>query len=1120
MTIKVFLSFQHASRNRALWLQKNLHDGGCSVVMEDDFGAGSPRTEMSEAIQHCDVVVSIITPLYPAGRATMRELDLADAYGKPVIAIFAGLSSRSEAARPFAAYRRLELEEEWADSEDQWTAILGELRGILGVERARIARGERPVLDEESALQVDHAVLLYDLEDHVVGHQLLRARPGWRRGHDEASARREAQLPWILLWTAASATAHSLVRRQFENAPPGVPVFLVSVLPSPQPPDGIVTISLERLLANTPQPRQRVPLGGDDARMQVKFLNSQVREKNQDFPLDVLNERFCCSSEVADLAHSAYLLAVEELHESEILRLQAVYNHALVLRFYGDWPTAVDIIDGELQATQGELPREADALRSRLLLEKLVLRFELGGRDDREVRDIERSVEQVQLNFRRLSDPQGYVQAGRAFGNLLRVQGNFDSAERAFQRTIGVAEYLAEGSSPGVPGQLQLADCHRELAGLYIARLDVRHARQSLADARELLDLGDAVTSPAVRYLSAVLDYVDASLALRDGVLVRATTPTEQAQAALETLSRFDNPIRVAQVYNWLGLAWASQIPRRHDDLIRGEEYLFKALRIRHDHGQIYTWGLSHLSLGELYEAKGDTDRSIDHYQQARQIFNQRGLKPALAKAHAGLARAYAQQAIGNDGPANALYREHLAQAEQRYREIQLDNEAVELHYELEHGGRHPFGEVSDDAPLIAVGEYFLHRWIREYTAARNASLDASFRLLVGVGDDAAVLSSRGIEPDKSLVYTTDSAPGSLADLTRSPEYVGRFAVIQTLADVISMGARPVGLLVNLFLSRAATVGYARRVIEAVVQEANHYGVVVLGGDMKERSEQSVGCVGIGCVDNTQILTRNAAKPGQAVGITLASSPSGGARRIGARWAQELVEHYRMNDPRILLDFPGLESVIDPHIKSDLLYVPVRVMASAVRTGYLRAAIDTSDGVLACLEILGRESDVGFELDEEAIEAVIDDRARRLAEVLDLPPALFLFSAGHDWEIVFTCEEERFAEVAESVQRDLVGNGQVVRIGRVAERRAQDAKGIGLRRLDGSASTVPYYTDEKFVPRRYQDRPAQWLRFASRIRSVGEPDATATRTPERRPARPGTNPRLPNALRIADRAPG
>ncbi|MDQ3760238.1 MAG: AIR synthase related protein [Actinomycetota bacterium] len=388
--------------------------------------------------------------------------------------------------------------------------------------------------------------------------------------------------------------------------------------------------------------------------------------------------------------------------------------------------------------------------------------------------------------------------------------------------------------------------------------------------------------------------------------------------------------------------------------------------------------------------------------------------------------------------------------------------------------------DVSDDTPLVAVGEYLLHRWIRDYTASRNTVIDRQFDLLVGIGDDAAVLSSRGIEPNHSLVYTTDSAPGSLAALSKSPDYVGRFAVVQTVADVISMGARPIAILVNVFLSRSATVGYVRRLIRAVVEEANRYGIVVLGGDMKERYEQSVGCVGIGCVRNDQVLTRNAARPGQLVGITLASDPSGsGYRRIGARWAQELVEYYRMNSPGVIAGFPELAQVVDPQLKYDLLYVPDKVMASAVRTGCLRAAMDTSDGVQACLEILGRESDVGFELDERSINSIIDDRARRLADILELPHALFLFSAGHDWEIVFTCEEKDFALVEAAVANDLRGHGRVARLGTVVERSGLDERGVLLRRVDGLTTVVQYYIDEKFVPRNYQDRPSQWLGFAS-----------------------------------------
>ena len=111
----------------------------------------------------------------------------------------------------------------------------------------------------------------------------------------------------------------------------------------------------------------------------------------------------------------------------------------------------------------------------------------------------------------------------------------------------------------------------------------------------------------------------------------------------------------------------------------------------------------------------------------------------------------------------------------------------------------------------------------------------------------------------------------------------------------------------------------------------------------KRKDMQSVGCVGIGTVENGRVLRRNAAQPGQAVCITLASAPDGGSRLIGARWAQELVEHYQINSG-IIRNFPELAGVLDP-------------------------------------------------------------RARSLARALDLPPAVFLFNAGHDWEIVFTCEQ-------------------------------------------------------------------------------------------------------------------
>lgn len=1075
----VFISFASPSKERAVWLATQLRAASFEVLIEDDFGAESPRREMARAIERCQVVVALVTPGYPDSMGGQRELDLAEAHLKPVVAVFAGLPSRHPRAAQYAAYRRIELTEMWRGTSNQWTALLDLLIRVLAEQDRR--RPAESALDRQSALALERAYLLYDVEDRALAFKLLRARTGWQALSDQQAT--DSGLARVLLWTRASAERHSLAAHDLEEAPHGVSVFLLRTTDAPTPPPGMLAIPVDRIIGTTRRTTSAVAWTAETAPDEVGRLLEHARAKNHGVPFNVFTERFCGSYEAAGAAEDAYVLAARWLPTGDVLRLRAVYEHALALRFYGDWRDAVEVVSNEIHATPDDLPEDAAAQHLRLRLEHLNVEYELG---DFQANGVDRQVKELQRCFRELTDLHGYVQAGRVLGNVLREQGDFDGAERVFQRTIGVAEYLAEHSHEGDPGELLLADCHRELAGLHIARHDDARASACLTDARDLLAEVDPA-NPAGQYLSAVLGYVDATLTRSDNVLVKATTPTEQAQTALATLARFGNPIRTAAVYDWLGQAWARQLPQRLDDLTRGEEYLRKALRIREERGHSYACGLSHLSLAKLYEVIDDLGGEIRHGEMSREIFEERGVQPGLAKAHAALARAYWRKGLAGDEDARRRFQDHLAKAESLYRDIQLEGEGIELRYELEHGGRQPVDEVSDDTPLIAVGEYLLHRWIREHISALSPVADEQFGLRVGIGDDAAVLTPKGVEPGHSLVFTTDSAPGSLSRLDRSPEYAGKFAVVQTVADIIAMGARPVGLLVNIFLSRAATVGYVKRLVDAVAREALRYGVPVIGGDMKERDEQSVGCVGIGCVPNGSILTRNAAKPGHAVGITLATHPSGtGTRLIGARWAQELVENYQMNNPAVLRNFPALADIVDSNIKDDLLCAPMNVMASAVSTGCLRAAMDTSDGVLACLEIMGRDSNVGFELDEGAIDAIIDDRARHLAERLELPPVAFLFSAGHDWEIVFTCAHEDFPAVDAAVTRHLAGNGRVARLGTVVQRRVDSDMGVQLSRVDGTSSLVQYYTDEKFVPRSYQDRPGQWLGFANRVRSAGD----------------------------------
>ena len=77
-------------------------------------------------------------------------------------------------------------------------------------------------------------------------------------------------------------------------------------------------------------------------------------------------------------------------------------------------------------------------------------------------------------------------------------------------------------------------------------------------------------------------------------------------------------------------------------------------------------------------------------------------------------------------------------------------------------------------------------------------------------------------------------------------------------------------------------------------------------------------------------------------------------------------------------------------------------MRKIAADGLASSAIDTSDGVLACAQIIGRESNVGFELFTEELTKYVNRDVIKLAESLGISPFLFGLNAGYDWEVICT----------------------------------------------------------------------------------------------------------------------
>lgn len=782
-------------------------------------------------------------------------------------------------------------------------------------------------------------------------------------------------------------------------------------------------------------------------------LIRQTWAANLDLPFDVVGDRLCLSSHTAALAQRASSAAHSTLQPQDPLRVEASLLWAQVLRFRGEWKEAMDHLRDELDYIREALPDSPPP--AELELEFQSLQYESGRRG------AVGRVEEMLSEINERDDIVLHVKMRRQLGNMYKELGKWPEARKHLEH----AEALAEWHSLVGPGKSEAArviwaDCLLELGALHQDEHDFESAHRELARA---FDAVEDCARGASEYIRGVLLYRRGSLHLAEGELHEAANDWSESESIL---TRYDNPVRLTHVTDALGrLDLASSFPS--DDQVASAKRRFeKSLRIRKALQHKYMMGWSYMNLADLDRSAGRFEPARAHYQAAVSLFNELGKKADQARAGASQGLLLVGAATEDHPEAKEKGLELLKRARVELQEVGLDDLAREVEFQQRHvelGVDLPPEALEDGDYLTVIGEYSFHRWIGEHLKTERSD-----HVIVGVGDDAAVL--RVSEDDKlDLVVTTDAAPGSICASSdhEMGEYAGIFSVVHTVSDLLATGARPIALLLNLHLRRDVTFGYARRVVEAVQRVGRQYGATLIGGDVKERDHQSVGCTAIGVVDRGQQLLRSAAEKGHVLGMTLAGV--GGERRlIGARWAQEVLEHHDLERE------PRFERLWAPEKKKALLALPYEEMLVAIGGSYLRAAIDTSDGFLSCLKLMGRESNVGFRVEEELVVDHIDHAAKELAKTLAVRPIQFLFNAGHDWEIVFTTSRENFEGLrAELKEKNAVGT--VIQVGEVVERRDQDDRGIELVLTDGDTALVPYFTDEKFVPEPYAQRANAWL---------------------------------------------
>jgi thiamine-monophosphate kinase len=250
--------------------------------------------------------------------------------------------------------------------------------------------------------------------------------------------------------------------------------------------------------------------------------------------------------------------------------------------------------------------------------------------------------------------------------------------------------------------------------------------------------------------------------------------------------------------------------------------------------------------------------------------------------------------------------------------------------------------------------------------------LPAHPRLLVGAGDDAAILRLAG---DTNLVATTDMLmDGVDFELGRhEPEQIGRKALAVNLSDIAAMAAKPAAALVSLALPQAGGESLAKRLYEGMLPLAEDFDCPIAGGDTNSWvGPVVISVTALGEVRPDRRWLRSGARPGDAI---LATGEFGGS---------------------IL----GRQFDFQPRVQEALW-----LAANAT----VHAAIDVSDGLSLDLSRLCEASGCGAIIDLASVP--ISAAARQLAERDGKSAIDHALGDGEDFELIFAVPKDEAAKL-------------------------------------------------------------------------------------------------------------
>jgi thiamine-monophosphate kinase len=331
------------------------------------------------------------------------------------------------------------------------------------------------------------------------------------------------------------------------------------------------------------------------------------------------------------------------------------------------------------------------------------------------------------------------------------------------------------------------------------------------------------------------------------------------------------------------------------------------------------------------------------------------------------------------------------------------------------------------DGPRVGgVGERGLIERVRRRPAARRPDRPPGPGVLLGIGDDAAAVTTDG---RTVLLLTTDALVEGVHFRRETAAFrdVGAKALAVNLSDIAAMGGEPRYALLALALPAETPLADVEALYEGLDEMAGRHGVELVGGDTCASPDRIfLSVTVVGTVAGAP-LSRRGARPGDAILVT---------GSLGAAAAGLAV----LDRPTLAVGAAEAGAVRDAHRR------PVPRVAEGQRiraSGTATAMIDLSDGLATDLGHIAAESGVAAVVELAAVPIAAATRA--VAAAAGVPPERWALSGGEDYELLFTAAADTADRLAAEVSA--ATGTPVRRIGRIEA-------GAGPRFLDREGRPV------------------------------------------------------------------